>query len=623
MAVFRLPEEVVLTFSTGSDPCLGYARSELIRLLTRLGCRVSAVPGYPENTCSIGVNTAEFSAPSGIRHDGFEIVTGESYVRLCGLEPKGLLNAVYEFAGLLGFTFLYPGPEGEWAPEKVFMLETGVIRKTPRFPHRGLFLAAEDCYSPEEHLIFLAKLKYNAVSCHAGEDAPPELYRRLGIRHEAGGHGLSACLDRKLFKEHPEYFRMFQPEDFCGKRTPDSNLCVTNPDARRIVAKTFAEKLRALPEDLYALHAWADDLPGGGWCMCPSCRSFSPADQNMLGMKLLCRGADAAGSGVRVPVIAYHDTLFPGEQTMPEKRMYLLWAPRERCYAHRLDDPSCPRNRVHWEALKKWTGRFRGMDDAHTFEYYQDQLLFTGMYPFLPETIAGDMDAYEKAGIESHMTLEVSSWDILPDYNGLFFARAHWERGLDRKEFIRWISGRLAGDGAGAFAAFLDAAADCFQAALAMCGHDPAIYLDYRWLPESGTEFARKTAAGYRTASESLARAAEAFRAALGTVSDEKFRELAVKEVKRTLFEAAELLSMHFQQSAMNAFGKAHMENDEMAAKRGCELLRKNVEAEKRAATLAREAGYPDAWHYLRARSPWAIREAEEKLAKYSGFTGL
>lgn len=623
MTVFHLPKEIILTVSAGDSPCLSYAHEEIVRLLSRIGCRVTAIQTLPGKCFWLGLNTLEIPTPSGLRHDGFEIQLQETSVLLCGLEPKGLLNAVYEFAELLGFTFLQPGPDGEWAPETPSTPETGTIRKNPRFPHRGLFLATEDGFSTEEHLIFLAKLKYNAVCRHGGQDAPPEIYRRLGIRWETGGHEMPACLDRKLFKEHPEYFRLFQPEDFNGTRMPDSNFCVTNPEVRRIVTRTFAEKLQAFPADLYAAHAWADDLPAGGWCMCPSCRSFSPADQNMLGMKLLCRGADTAGSAVRVPVIAYHDTLFPGEQTTPEPRMFLLWAPRERCYAHRLDDPDCPRNRIHWQALQKWTEKFRGINDAHTFEHYQDQCLFSGLYPFIPETIAGDMDAYEKAGIESHMTLQVCSWDILPDYDGLFFARAHWERGLDRKEFIRWLTSRLAGDGAKAFAAFLDVMADSFQAALGMCGYDMAIYLDYRWLPESNTEFAHQTAASYRTAAETLAAASESFRAAIGNMSSRRFQALAEKEVRRADFESAQFLSMHYQQSAMSAFARAHLENDADAARSGCELLRKSIEAEEQAAALARQAGYPEKWYFLNERSPWAIRESRDRIAKYSEFTEI
>ena len=83
----------------------------------------------------------------------------------------------------------------------------------------------------------------------------------------------------------------------------------------------------------------------------------------------------------------YHDTLFPDPQIPADPRMFLVWAPRERCYAHAINDPSCPRNAVHWKALLAWKEKFAGIDDSHTFEYYMDQLLFNGLHPFTPDVI--------------------------------------------------------------------------------------------------------------------------------------------------------------------------------------------------------------------------------------------
>ena len=42
-------------------------------------------------------------------------------------------------------------------------------------------------------------------------------------------HAASYLLPRELFSEHPEYFRM----DESGERTPESNFCFSNPEARR------------------------------------------------------------------------------------------------------------------------------------------------------------------------------------------------------------------------------------------------------------------------------------------------------------------------------------------------------------------------------------------------------
>lgn len=605
------------------DVTYKYAVSELSRLLKKAGI---GIPGNnAAKACSgfsLGIGTSAFVSPEGVRDDGFLIKVTHDSASISAICAKGILNGVYELAEMLGYIFLKPDDAGEWAPESLMELSPGTTLKNPRFPHRGNFHLPDDCFTHEERLRFHAKLKFNAISL-VPKGNELTVCKELGIRCETGSHGLPHLLDRKKFDESPEMFRMFQPEDFNGRRTPDSNMCVTNPDARRIVAENFMDKIRR-NERFYAIHAWADDLPAGGWCLCPSCRSYSPQDQNMLAMKLLCRAADKANSDVRIPVIAYHDTLFPGKQIAPEKRMFLLWAPRERCYGHRLDDPSCARNKVHLEAMRQWVAAFNGIDDdPHTFEYYLDQLLFTGMHPFIPDVILGDMVAYEKAGIKTHMVLQVCSWELLPDLNQLIFAKGIWDEKLDAEGFIESLAKAIAGDYAKIWIKYLEAKRRIFQKALELCDYDFQIYLDYRWLPEGNSDFGKRMAKVYLEASEALQKAADEFASGISKGWSQRLKNLAEGEVRRSEFESAELMSMHYQQAAMNCFGKAQINNDATEAKRGCKLLEENIKAADEAAEKAEAAGYPKQWHYLSARNPWTKKEAYDKLKKYSAFTEL
>lgn len=73
----------------------------------------------------------------------------------------------------------------------------------------------------------------------------------------------------------------------------------------------------------------------------------------------------------------------------------------------------------------------------------------------------------------------------------------------------------------------------------------------------------------------------------------------------------------------MVQLGKANVENNKAAAEKGCELLQREIEAEEFAAQLAREADYPETGFYLGHMSPWSIREAREKIAKYSKFSEI
>ena len=194
---------------------------------------------------------------------------------------------------------------------------------------------------------------------------------------------------------------------------------------------------------------------------------------------------------------------------------------------------------------------------------------------------------------------------------------------LTREKFLDHLCGNIAGDAAADFRKFLSDKADAFQNGLVMCGHDMGVYLDYRWLPESILPFADQAKNAYRNGGEGLDAAAEFLHNQVAGKGSDMFRKMVEQEYNRTKMEAAQFRSMYYQQSAMNCFGKAMNENDEQAAKTGCELLKQQIEAVKEASSYSRLAGYPEEWHYTGTRAPWAIREAEKKMEMYSRFTAI
>ena len=431
---------------------------------------------------------------------------------------------------------------------------------------------------------------------------------------EVGGHGLSELLPRDLFEDHPEYFRMFQPEDFNGRRMPDSNLCVTNPDARTIVQENYRKRLESI-EGVYALHAWADDLPAGGWCLCPSCRAFPPADQATLAMRMLAEVARDAG--VRVPVLAYHDTMFPGSQVPPAPECFLLFAPRERCYGHALDDPSCPRNRFYMEALRQWMAAFEGIDDAHTFEYYFDQILFRGVYPYLPEVILRDMRVYESHGIESHLSLQVGGPNIAPEFNQLLFARAAWDPGLTADGFARDLAGRMNPARPEPIAQYLATRGDLFADAMRMCEYDTSIYFDYRWLPENTQPFGPEMAQTYAHSADRLDRAAASLAHALSGDVTGNVRTWVGREQARVRFEAAELRVMASQQRAMNALGRYQVGRSPTDLNEGLAALTDTLDRLAPARELAEAAGLPEKSWYYKNINGWLRGELTRKSDAY------
>lgn len=623
MNQFSLPHQLTLVCPDKyQSSCHEYACTELERLLKCLGLMVNTEHQKESDTFQLILFPSEQNrpelvpCPSGLQHDAYSICVSQTGVTLSTVSAKGLLNSVYDLAERLGFVFLLPGQDGEWAPKTPKALPLGDSIMTPRFPYRGLLwdpLNIHD-FTTEEWLSFYAKLRFNAI-CHKAEDAA--LCEKLGLRLEVGAHGISKHLPRELFQEHPEYFRMFQPEDFNGKRMNDANICVSSQAGRKVIKENFSKQL-IQPESVHAVHCWPDDLPGNGWCLCPSCRAFSPSDQALIAMGILAECVREQDSPLRFSLLAYHDTMMPGTQAVAPPEGFLFFAPRERCYGHALDDETCERNRFYFAALKAWQEKCRDLDESHSFEYYFDQILFRGMYPFLPQIIIDDMKVYQEHGIQCHMALKVAGPAFAPEYNMLVLARSMWDEELDAESFIRYMSTSICPDDPEPWQRFLQIRADVFKKAMRMCGHDPDIYLDYRWLPETISSFGQEMVKVYEDTSIALSEAAASLEHSICQAWPERVRALADKEVKRAYFEAAELKVMSLQQQTGNELARFLVYGEDTHRERGCDALRKTIEALKTAYQKALETGMPEDTWYFKAVNQWLSREMQDKLENYA-----
>jgi len=621
---FYFPEKVVLTTSRCKDAVYLYAVSELKRLLLKLNISTQEhkVADHGKKPfIYIDAKNPENIRKSdckGVVYDGYEIEVKTDVIAISACSFKGVLNAVYRLAEMLGFLFLYPGEDGEWIPERArgqIKIQTGKVVDNPRFPYRGVFAHGLPADEKEKYewMRFFAKLRFNAI----GTDLSVlPLAMQLGMRFETGGHGLTALLPRGLFDKEPELFRMSQPEDFSGTRQNDYNCCITNPKTRSIIQANYLKMIKKL-SGVYAFHSWPDDLPGGGWCFCPRCRALSPSDQAMLSMNVLSDVIRREGLSMRVPMLVYHDTIMPGDIISPSKETFLLYAPRERCYAHSLDNPECPRNRFYLEGLKRWTEKFRNIGDAHTFEYYLDQILFRGLYPFIPDVILRDMKVYETYGIESHMTLQVGGVSPAPDYNLLIFARGLWDKELTSRVFISELSGKILSSKRNTWQRFLGSLADIFQSAMRLCEYSPDIYLDYRWLPETRGEFGRFMVSTYYNESVSLKRTADSLLKETAGCRSDRIRKLAHKNGRIASFEAAELEVMSAQQSAVNSLAEYYNKDSPDILKKSLKGFKKAMMLLKKTRISAQKAEIPGS-HYYYACNKWLEKEFAEKVRIFS-----
>ncbi len=432
------------------NPVLAFAADELATHLRMAG--------------AAGAGTVELSAAAGAT-DGFTAVVATGSVRIRGESARGTLNGVYWLLEQLGFAWVEPGERGaRFVPRK--SLAEGEYRESPSFPRRTLILGQDALHDDwPDWMEWASRNRYNDIFFH---DTPPSVWDRAGKQRPStaeeldadrrgwmferwdadgsrivgeagkrgltlqfGGHHLPTLVPRDEFERHPDWFPLRN-----GARDPKYNLCTATPKLRDYLAqRTEACLARFAGADIY--HFWGDDIRGGGWCGCPTCGAMSPSDQALLATNLIAETVARVTPRANIAHLAYHDTLEP-PTIEPRENVTALFAPRERCYAHAIDDRSCHRNVAdYWEPFTRFAALFPA-GRMQVFEYYSDAILFKGLAPTHLSVLPGDSRAYRSAGVWNMGNLMVGDrpW-VGPPWHAWWTARCLWDADVDRGLALR------------------------------------------------------------------------------------------------------------------------------------------------------------------------------------------
>lgn len=213
-----------------------------------------------------------------------------------------------------------------------------------------------------------------AVEWHASQQgrALIEHAVRRGLQVEYEAHAMGWLLQRDLFAAHPAWFR----QNAQGERTPDVNLCPSNPDALAHVAERTALLASLLSTNSHRYFYWMDDVTGGK-CMCEKCRALSASDQQMLVVNAMLSGLRRVDRQAKIAFIAYQDTLVPPVSVMPQPGVFLEYAPISRDPDVPIADVANAKNARESRALPELV-QFFGAQDAQVLEYWMDNSLYSG-----------------------------------------------------------------------------------------------------------------------------------------------------------------------------------------------------------------------------------------------------
>ncbi len=238
-----------------------------------------------------------------------------------------------------------------------------------------------------------------------------------GIRMEYEAHTMSWLLPRHLFSRHPEWFRMNEE----GERTPNLNLCVSNPDALEYVAERTALLASLLDTGVNDYFFWLDDARNSA-CHCPACQKLSASDQQLIAVNAMLSGLKRYNRNARLCFIAYLDTMEPPKKTEPLDGVFLEYAPISRDHHRPLNDPDSEKNRSETRTLPDLL-RFFGKDNARVLDYWMDNSLFSGWKkppkPFAldEEVMKRDVEYYSSLGFQ---TITCFGCYLGPDYQQLY-----------------------------------------------------------------------------------------------------------------------------------------------------------------------------------------------------------
>ncbi|MCL2233672.1 MAG: DUF4838 domain-containing protein [Treponema sp.] len=252
------------------------------------------------------------SEGSGPERNGFSWRAGTERIEIYGESGRGLCNGIYSFLSALGLSWPGPGqeilPSSQVANLRVFpistiatgtvSLDSGVfepsryVGNAVAAPWRRFTPAGKDdvksiLKKPEVFAAWAARRRYDALifplTAFASGSAGKKLNElrkaaaEYGIALETGGRELSSLVPRRFFLLHRDFFRMEG-----GGRKRDHHFCPTNPGTIRILGKE-AEKLFRAAGETKVFHLWPDKGANTAWCSCPTCRAFTPAEQNRIG----------------------------------------------------------------------------------------------------------------------------------------------------------------------------------------------------------------------------------------------------------------------------------------------------------------------------------------------------
>ncbi len=311
---------------------------------------VTANPKSPDRHIYIGCCKPAASCPQPTmgEEDFYIEVIGRRIV-ITGGGPRGALYGVYAFLeDYLGVRFLTA--DHTYVPKAGGPIKVWPLVRTyhPPLEYRYTY------YGENNDPVFAARLRQNGPAGLTGKFGGQA---RMGLINHSFNNQLAT---QRYGKEHPEYFSLIEgrrrakvDRDWAGDGT---QLCVTNPDVKRIVT---AAVLAELTKDPTRRNISVSQNDNRLYCHCDQCEAINQREGSPMGAQLelvnhVAAAVEANFPGVMVGTLSYQYTRKPPATVRPRDNVQIQLCSIECCQYHAIDDPNCPKNVEFCRDMEGW-----------------------------------------------------------------------------------------------------------------------------------------------------------------------------------------------------------------------------------------------------------------------------
>lgn len=455
----------LLIWAEGEAP-VRFAADELARYARRMCPRLECAA--EKGGLALAVRPDELAA-RGCRltdpalDDAFLVDVEKGKGVIWGSNGLSVLMGAYAFLEACGCRFLRPGEGGEIVPLRSPCEVSARMLERAAHRHRGVVIEGANSLQHVLDMIdFLPKIRMESFftqfqSIHqffrrwyehrnnpllpaepitreqsdGFEDVMRQAMRVRGLRSHAVGHGWTcgavgvegidwdATLQQPQEDIKPLLAKINGERVFFHGIPSETNLCYSNPEARRRLIGFVADYLQAHPQ-IDVAHVWLAD-GYNNFCQCEDCCSMRPADWYVLVLNELDELLTRRGLSTRIVFLMYLDLLWPPQRQriLHPERFIFMFAPFTRPYGEslaadekaamapfRLDEITLPgtigENLSYLAAWRQlWTG------DSLCFDYYMGRAHYGDLgYMRLSRVIARDIEQYGRLGLNGLLSCQ-------------------------------------------------------------------------------------------------------------------------------------------------------------------------------------------------------------------------